>query len=166
MLRALGSCLTNKYSEGYPAQREDNGRKGRYYGGCEYVDQIEEYCCHTWREVFSTDYHVNVQPHSGSQANMAAYLSVIKPGDTILAMNLNNGGHLTHGSSVNFSGRLFHTAFYDVDENGFLNYDDIAEKIRTYCPALVLAGASAYSRIIDFDRIYKIICDTAEEVKS
>lgn len=166
MLRALGSCLTNKYSEGYPAQREDNGRKGRYYGGCEYVDQIEEYCCHKWREVFSTDYHVNVQPHSGSQANMAAYLSVIKPGDTILAMNLNNGGHLTHGSSVNFSGRLFHTAFYDVDENGFLNYDDIAEKIRTYCPALVLAGASAYSRIIDFDRIYKIICDTAEEVKS
>ena len=165
MLRALGSCLTNKYSEGYPAQREDNGRKGRYYGGCEYVDQIEEYCCHKWREVFSTDYHVNVQPHSGSQANMAAYLSVIKPGDTILAMNLNNGGHLTHGSSVNFSGRLFHTAFYDVDENGFLNYDDIAEKIRTYRPALVLAGASAYSRIIDFDRIYKIICDTAEEVK-
>ena len=165
MLRALGSCLTNKYSEGYPAQREDNGRKGRYYGGCEYVDQIEEYCCHKWREVFSTDYHVNVQPHSGSQANMAAYLSVIKPGDTILAMNLNNGGHLTHGSSVNFSGRLFKTAFYDVDENGFLNYDDIAEKIRTYRPALVLAGASAYSRIIDFDRIYKIICDTAEEVR-
>ena len=165
MLRALGSCLTNKYSEGYPAQREDNGRKGRYYGGCEYVDQIEEYCCHKWREVFSTDYHVNVQPHSGSQANMAAYLSVIKPGDTILAMNLNNGGHLTHGSSVNFSGRLFKTAFYDVDENGFLNYDDIAEKIRSCRPALVLAGASAYSRIIDFDRIYKIICDTAEEVK-
>lgn len=165
MLCALGSCLTNKYSEGYPAQREDNGRKGRYYGGCEYVDQIEEYCCHKWREVFSTDYHVNVQPHSGSQANMAAYLSVIKPGDTILAMNLNNGGHLTHGSSVNFSGRLFKTAFYDVDENGFLNYDDIAEKIRSYRPALVLAGASAYSRIIDFDRIYKIICDTAEEVR-
>lgn len=165
MLRALGSCLTNKYSEGYPAQREDNGRKGRYYGGCEYVDQIEEYCCHKWREVFSTDYHVNVQPHSGSQANMAAYLSVIKPGDTILAMNLNNGGHLTHGSSVNFSGRLFKTAFYDVDENGFLNYDDIAEKIRSSRPALVLAGASAYSRIIDFDRIYKIICDTAEEVR-
>ena len=165
VLRALGSCLTNKYSEGYPAQREDNGRKGRYYGGCEYVDQIEEYCCHKWREVFSTDYHVNVQPHSGSQANMAAYLSVIKPGDTILAMNLNNGGHLTHGSSVNFSGRLFKTAFYDVDENGFLNYDDIAEKIRSCRPALVLAGASAYSRIIDFDRIYKIICDTAEEVR-
>ena len=162
MLRALGSCLTNKYSEGYPAQREDNGRKGRYYGGCEHVDQIEEYCCHKWREVFSTDYHVNVQPHSGSQANMAAYLSVIKPGDTILAMNLNN---LTHGSSVNFSGRLFKTAFYDVDENGFLNYDDIAEKIRSCRPALVLAGASAYSRIIDFDRIYKIICDTAEEVR-
>ena len=165
MLRALGSCLTNKYSEGYPAQREDNGRKGRYYGGCEYVDQIEEYCCHKWREVFSTDYHVNVQPHSGSQANMAAYLSIIKPGATILAMNLNNGGHLTHGSSVNFSGRLFKTAFYDVDENGFLNYDDIAVKIRSCRPALVLAGASAYSRIIDFDRIYKIICDTAEEVR-
>lgn len=129
------------------------------------MDQIEEYCCHKWREVFNTDYHVNVQPHSGSQANMAAYLSVIKPGDTILAMNLNNGGHLTHGSSVNFSGRLFNTVFYDVDENGFLNYDDIADKIREHHPALVLAGASAYSRIIDFDRIYKIICDTADEVK-
>lgn len=165
VLRALGSCLTNKYSEGYPAEREDNGRKGRYYGGCEYVDQIEEYCCRKWREVFNTDYHVNVQPHSGSQANMAAYLSVIKPGDTILAMDLNNGGHLTHGSSVNFSGRLFNTVFYDVDENGFLNYEDIALKIREHRPALVLAGASAYSRIIDFDRIYKIICDTAEEVK-
>lgn len=97
---------------------------------------------------------------------MAAYLSVIKPGDTILAMNLNNGGHLTHGSSVNFSGRLFNTVFYDVDDNGFLNYDDIAAKIREYHPALVLAGASAYSRIIDFDRIYKIICDTAEQVRS
>ena len=165
MLRALGSCLTNKYSEGYPAQREDNGRKGRYYGGCEYVDQIEEYCCHKWREVFSTDYHVNVQPHSGANANLAAYMSVLQPGDTVLAMSLNNGGHLTHGSSVNFSGRLFKTAFYDVDENGFLNYDDIAEKIRSCRPALVLAGASAYSRIIDFDRIYKIICDTAEEVR-
>ena len=157
VMAAMGSPLTNKYAEGYPGKR--------YYGGCEYVDQIEEYCCHKWREVFSTDYHVNVQPHSGSQANMAAYLSVIKPGDTILAMNLNNGGHLTHGSSVNFSGRLFKTAFYDVDENGFLNYDDIAEKIRSCRPALVLAGASAYSRIIDFDRIYKIICDTAEEVR-
>ena len=164
VLRAVGSCLTNKYAEGYPAERV-SGNRGRYYGGCEIVNELEEYCCAMWKKVFHTDYHVNVQPHSGSQANMAAYLSVIKPGDTILAMNLNNGGHLTHGSSVNFSGRLFKTAFYDVDENGFLNYDDIAEKIRSCRPALVLAGASAYSRIIDFDRIYKIICDTAEEVR-
>lgn len=103
VLRAVGSCLTNKYSEGYPAQRE-LGNKGRYYGGCHVVDQLEEYCVQKWKEVFHTDYHVNVQPHSGASANQAAYTAVLKPGDTILAMNLNNGGHLTHGSAVNFSG--------------------------------------------------------------
>lgn len=156
VMRAVGSCLTNKYSEGYPAVRT-SGNKGRYYGGCQYVDELEEYCCDKWREAFNTDYHVNVQPHSGSQANMAAYFSVLKPGDTILAMSLDNGGHLTHGSGVNFSGKLFNTVFYNVDANGFIDYDDIDRKIKEYHPDLVLAGASAYSRIIDFERIYNII---------
>lgn len=165
VMRAVGSCLTNKYSEGYPAVRT-SGNKGRYYGGCRYVDELEEYCCDKWREVFNTDYHVNVQPHSGSQANMAAYFSVLKPGDTILAMSLDNGGHLTHGSSVNFSGKLFNTVFYNVDANGFIDYDDIDRKIKESNPALVLAGASAYSRIIDFERIYNIIkANSTDEYK-
>ena len=156
VLEAMGSCLTNKYAEGYPAERS-SGNKGRYYGGCEVVNEIEEYCCGLWRKVFNTDYHVNVQPHSGSQANACAYAAVLNPGDTILAMNLNNGGHLSHGSSVNFSGKLYDVKFYDVDENGFIDYEDLENKIRYYRPKLVLAGASAYSRIIDFERIYKII---------
>lgn len=156
VLEAMGSCLTNKYAEGYPAERS-SGNKGRYYGGCEVVNEIEEYCCGLWRKVFNTDYHVNVQPHSGSQANACAYAAVLRPGDTILAMNLNNGGHLSHGSSVNFSGKLYDVKFYDVDENGFIDYEDLENKIRYYRPKLVLAGASAYSRIIDFERIHRII---------
>lgn len=156
VLEAMGSCLTNKYAEGYPAERS-SGNKGRYYGGCEVVNEIEEYCCNLWRKVFNTNYHVNVQPHSGSQANACAYAAVLNPGDTILAMNLNNGGHLSHGSSVNFSGKLYDVKFYDVDENGFIDYEDLENKIRYYRPKLVLAGASAYSRIIDFEKIYKII---------
>ena len=156
VLEAMGSCLTNKYAEGYPTERI-SGNKGRYYGGCEVVNEIEEYCCSLWRKVFNTDYHVNVQPHSGSQANACAYAAVLRPGDTILAMNLNNGGHLTHGSSVNFSGKLYDVKFYDVDENGFIDYEDLENKIRYYKPKLVLAGASAYSRIIDFERIHRII---------
>lgn len=149
VMKAVGSCLTNKYSEGYPAQRP-SGNRGRYYGGCQYVDELEEYCCRQWQAVFQTDYHVNVQPHSGSSANLAAYMSVLKPGDTILAMSLNNGGHLTHGSPVNFSGKLFHMEFYGVDENGFIDYEDVLRKARECRPQLILAGASAYSRIIDF----------------
>lgn len=149
VMKAVGSCLTNKYSEGYPAQRP-SGNRGRYYGGCQYVDELEEYCCHQWQDVFQTDYHVNVQPHSGSSANLAAYMSVLKPGDTILAMSLNNGGHLTHGSPVNFSGKLFHMEFYGVDENGFIDYEDVRRKARECRPQLILAGASAYSRTIDF----------------
>ena len=149
VMKAVGSCLTNKYSEGYPAQRP-SGNRGRYYGGCQYVDELEEYCCRQWQAVFQTDYHVNVQPHSGSSANLAAYMSVLKPGDTILAMSLNNGGHLTHGSPVNFSGKLFHMEFYGVDENGFIDYEDVRRKARECRPQLILAGASAYSRIIDF----------------
>lgn len=149
VMKAVGSCLTNKYSEGYPAQRP-SGNRGRFYGGCQYVDELEEYCCHQWQAVFQTDYHVNVQPHSGSSANLAAYMSVLKPGDTILAMVLNNGGHLTHGSPVNFSGKLFHMEFYGVDENGFIDYEDVRRKARECRPQLILAGASAYSRTIDF----------------
>lgn len=149
VMKAVGSCLTNKYSEGYPAQRP-SGNRGRFYGGCQYVDELEEYCCHQWQAVFQTDYHVNVQPHSGSSANPAAYMSVLKPGDTILAMSLNNGGHLTHGSPVNFSGKLFHMEFYGVDENGFIDYEDVRRKARECRPQLILAGASAYSRTIDF----------------
>ena len=152
VLRAVGSCLTNKYAEGYPAVR-DTGSRGRYYGGCRWVDEIEQYCCDKWREAFGTDYHVNVQPHCGSNANLAAFMSVLKPGDTILSMSLSNGGHLTHGSPVNFSGKLFHIVSYDVTADGFIDYDDLARKAAAEHPALILAGASAYSRIIDFARI-------------
>ncbi len=151
VLRAVGSVLTNKYAEGYPAEHA-SGNRGRYYGGCGVVDELEEYCCQKWQEAFSTDYHVNVQPHSGSSANLAAYMSVLKPGDTVLAMDLSNGGHLTHGSSVNFSGRLFNFVFYNVDENGFIDYADLEAKAESLKPALILAGASAYSRVIDFER--------------
>lgn len=149
ILKAMGSCLTNKYSEGYPGKR--------YYGGCQVIDKIETYCQQKWQEVFNTDYHVNVQPHSGSSANLAAYMAVLKPGDTILAMDLNNGGHLTHGSSVNFSGKLFNIIFYGVTDDGYIDYNDMEEKIYTHHPNLILTGASAYSRIIDFERIRKII---------
>jgi len=162
IIKAIGSCLTNKYAEGYPSNRK-SGREGRYYGGTKYVDEIEEYCCDLWKQVFKTDYHVNVQPHSGSQANFAAYMSVLNPGDSILTMSLDNGGHLTHGAPVNFSGKLFTTHFYDVDEDGFIDYLDIKNKIREYRPSLVLAGASAYSRIIDFYRIKKIIDDCSSD---
>ena len=151
VLRAVGSCLTNKYSEGYPARRA-LGNQGRYYGGCAVVDQLEEYCIARWKEVFHTDYHVNVQPHSGSSANLAAYFALLQPGDSILSMSLSNGAHLTHGSPVNFSGKLYDMHFYDVDENGFIDYDAMARMARTLRPKLILAGASAYSRIIDYRR--------------
>lgn len=156
VLKALGSCLTNKYSEGYP-DCERSGNRGRYYGGCQYVDMIEQECCDLWKQVFSTNYHVNVQPHSGSQANYAAYAAVLKPGDTILAMNLENGGHLTHGSSVNFSGKLYNMVFYGVDSNGYIDYDDLYNKLIEFKPKLVVAGASAYPREIDFRRICELI---------
>ena len=149
VLRAVGSVLTNKYSEGYPPVRE-SGNKGRYYGGCEVVNELEEYCCQQWKQVFRTDYHVNVQPHSGSSANLAAFWSVLRPGDSILSMSLDNGGHLTHGSPVNFSGRLFEMHFYDVDARGFIDMADVRAKALEHRPKLILAGASAYSRVIDF----------------
>jgi len=149
VLRAVGSVLTNKYSEGYPVQRA-SGNRGRYYGGCEVINELEEYCCQQWKQVFSTDYHVNVQPHSGSQANMAAFLSVLTPGDRILSMRLDNGGHLTHGSPVNFSGKLFDMCFYGINDEGFIDMADVRAKALEFRPKLILAGASAYSRVIDF----------------
>lgn len=155
---AVGSVLCNKYTEGYP----DN----RYYGGCEHYDELERLCQKRWLQVFGVEdsYHCNVQPHSGSQANFAAYMSVLKFGDCILSMSLENGGHLTHGSSANFSGRVYDIVFYNVDENGFIDYDDIENKIRKHRPKVVVAGASAYSRTIDFARIKGIIdaCSDSE----
>ena len=151
VLRAVGSCLTNKYSEGYPAHRA-MGNQGRYYGGCHVVDELEEYCIAKWKEVFATDYHVNVQPHSGSSANMAAYMALLQPGDTVLSMSLANGGHLTHGSPVNFSGKLYDLHFYDVDGNGLIDYDGMERMALALRPKLIIAGASAYSRTIDFAR--------------
>ncbi len=156
VLRAVGSCFTNKYCEGYPKERA-LGNKGRYYGGCQYADELEEYCGQKWKEVFNTDYHVNVQPHSGSQANFAAYMSILEPKDKILAMDLNNGGHLTHGSGVNFSGKLYNFEFYRTDSNGYIDYEDLKEKISSFRPKLVVAGASAYPRIIEFKKIRELI---------
>lgn len=145
---AVGSCLTNKYSEGYPGKR--------YYGGCINCDELESYCQETWKKVFNTDYHVNVQPHSGSNANYAGYMAVINPGDTVLSMELNNGAHLTHGSPVNFSGKLYNFVFYGVDKNGYIDYDQAQELALKHKPKLIMAGASAYSRIIDFKRFREI----------
>ena len=158
VLRAVGSCLTNKYAEGYPAKRT-MGNQGRYYGGCQVVDELEEYCVQKWKEVFHTDYHVNVQPHSGSSANEAVYLALLQPGDKLLSMSLSNGGHLTHGSPVNLSGKIYDVHFYDVDEEGFIDYDAMERLAHEIRPRLLLAGASAYSRIIDFERFARVAQD-------
>ena len=151
VMRAVGSCLTNKYSEGHPAHRE-MGNQWRYYGGCLVGDELETYCIAKWREVFHTDYHVNVQPHSGTSANLAAYMALLQPGDTVLSMSLANGGHLTHGSPVNFSGKLYDLHFYDVDGDGLIDYDGMERMALALRPKLIIAGASAYSRTIDFAR--------------
>lgn len=159
VLAACGSCLSWKYAEGYPYVRT-SGNTSRYYGGTEFVDELEEYCCNTWRKVFNTDYHVNVQPHSGSQANFEGYKVLINPGDTVLSMSLDNGAHLTHGSSVNFSGKTYNMVFYDVDENGYIDMGDVRKKALMCRPKLIMAGASAYSRKIDF----KTFSEIAKEV--
>ena len=148
VLKAVGSCLTNKYAEGVPGKR--------YYGGCDNVDEIEDLCREAWKQVFDTDYHVNVQPHSGSQANLAAYQAVMVPGDTLLSMSLNDGGHLTHGSSVNQSGKLYNVVFYGTDANGFIDMEDVRKKALEHRPKVILAGASAYARILDFDAFRRI----------
>ncbi|CDK30874.1 serine hydroxymethyltransferase [Candidatus Babela massiliensis] len=148
ILEATGSILTNKYAEGYP--------KKRYYAGCEFIDQIEELAIKRCKELFKAE-HVNVQPHSGSQANMAVYNAILNPGDTIMGMSLSSGGHLTHGHSVNFSGSIYKTVQYDVNSNTHqLDYDNIEKLAQIYKPKLIIAGASAYSRFIDFERFSKI----------
>src|ERR1700733_4941717 len=141
VLEAMGSALTNKYAEGLPGKR--------YYGGCEIVDQIEQIAIDRAKELFGAE-HANVQPHSGAQANYAAMSVFLKPGDTFLGMDLSNGGHLTHGSPVNFSGMLYKAISYGVTDDGILDYDDMRRKAREHKPKLVLAGYSAYSRVIDF----------------
>lgn len=162
VLAAMGSCLQNKYAEGYPSDRT-SGREGRYYGGCQYIDELEELCCDRWRKVFHTDYHVNVQPHSGSQANAAVYMALLDMADYILMPSWDLGAHLTHGSQVNFSGKLFNVITYNADENGRIDYYDIEKKLKEYQPRLILAGASAYSRFIDFEKIYNIINKVRDE---
>src|SRR3990167_22286 len=144
VLQAQGTVLTNKYAEGYPGKR--------YYGGCEYVDVVERLAIDRAKELFHTE-AVNVQPHSGSQANMASYLALIKPGDTILGMNLSHGGHLTHGSPVNFSGQLFNVVSYGVDREGHrIDFDEVRNLAKKNNPKLIIAGASAYPRTIDFKK--------------
>lgn len=146
--KAVGSELTNKYAEGYPNKR--------YYGGCEIHDQIESLAINRAKELFNAE-HANVQPHSGSNANMAAYFALTNPGDTILAMNLDHGGHLTHGNKVNFSGRLFNFVSYGVTrEENLIDYDAVLDQALKHKPKIIVAGASAYSRIIDFERFYRI----------
>jgi glycine hydroxymethyltransferase len=148
VLHAMGSILTNKYAEGYPSKR--------YYAGCEYIDQIELLAVKAAKQLFGAD-HVNVQPHSGTQANMAVYLAMLSPGDTILSMSLDSGGHLSHGYSKNFSGTFFKTASYGVDkETECLDYDTIMRRAQQSKPRLIIAGASSYSRSIDFERFAEI----------
>ena len=146
---AMATCLTNKYAEGYPGHR--------YYGGCEFVDEVENLAIARAKQLFGAE-HANVQPHSGSQANMAAYMALLQPGDAILGMDLNHGGHLTHGSPVNFSGKLYRFHSYATDENGLIDYNAVREQALAVRPRMIVAGASAYPRTIDFS-IFRNICD-------
>ena len=147
VLAAMGSVLTNKYAEGYPGHR--------YYGGCAWVDEVENIARERACRLFGAQ-HANVQPHSGAQANLAVYFALLNVGDTVLGMDLSNGGHLTHGSPVNMSGKNYRFVPYGVDENGYLDYEDLARKAREHHPKLIVAGASAYARTIDFERIGRI----------
>ena len=147
VMAAMGSPLTNKYAEGYPAKR--------YYGGCEYVDVVENLAIERAKQVFGCEY-VNVQPHSGAQANMAAFFAIMNPGDTFMGMNLAHGGHLTHGSPVNLSGKYFHVVPYGVNDEGYIDYDEVLRIAKECQPKLIVAGASAYARAIDFKRFREI----------
>lgn len=152
VMEAQGSILTNKYAEGYPSKR--------YYGGCEYVDIVENIARDRMKELFGAE-HANVQPHSGSQANMGVYFTILNPGDKVLGMNLSHGGHLTHGSGVNFSGKNYNFIAYGVDENGYIDYEALRKQALEEKPKLIVSGASAYPRIIDFKKIREI-CDEAQ----
>ena len=147
VLEAMGSVLTNKYAEGYPSHR--------YYGGCVNVDSVESLAIERAKKLFGAE-HANVQPHSGSQANMAVYMAMLTPGDTIMGMDLSNGGHLTHGSKVNFSGKLYNFISYGINEDGYIDYDDVLAKALEYKPKMIVAGASAYPRKIDFKKFREI----------
>lgn len=147
VLYAMGSVLTNKYAEGYPGKR--------YYGGCENVDVVENIAIERVKKLFGCEY-ANVQPHSGAQANMAVFFAMLNPGDTYMGMSLDAGGHLSHGSPVNFSDKYFNCVPYGVDENGYIDYDNILELVKQYKPKLIIAGASAYPRIIDFKKFREI----------
>lgn len=147
VLEAVGSKLTNKYSEGYPDKR--------YYGGCVNIDVVEKLAIKRAKELFGAE-HANVQPHSGSSANMAVYMSVLSPGDTVLGMDLSNGGHLTHGSPVSFSGKLYNFVSYGVDSEGYIDFSDVEKKANEYKPKMIVAGASAYPRSIDFNKFREI----------
>ena len=152
VLQAQGSALTNKYAEGYPGKR--------YYGGCEFVDIVESLAIERARRLFGADY-ANVQPHSGSQANAAAYMALLNPGDTILGMSLAHGGHLTHGAKVNFSGKIYHAIQYGLDtETGLIDYDQVEALAREHRPRMIVAGFSAYSRVVDWQR-FRDIADEA-----
>mgnify|MGYP000236489514 FL=1 len=147
VMSAMGSILTNKYAEGYPGRR--------YYGGCECVDVVENLAIERAKKLFGCDY-ANVQPHSGAQANMAVFIAMLKPGDTVMGMNLDHGGHLTHGSPVNFSGMYFNIVPYGVNDEGYIDYDELEKKAMEAKPKLIVAGASAYCRTIDFKRFREI----------
>lgn len=149
VMAAVGSCLTCKYAEGYPGRR--------YYGGCSAVDGLETYCQQKWREVFNTDYHVNVQPHSGTNANLAAYMAVLQHGDKVLSMSLESGGHLSHGMPLNASGKIYDFIHYGVRADGWIDYVDFGQKLNLYKPKMVVIGASAYSRQIDYDAFHRIL---------
>lgn len=148
ILKYLGSEFTNKYTEGYPGKR--------YYGGCEFYDELETYCQELWKDVFSTTYHVNVQPHSGTSANLAAIAAVVNPGETILSMSLDAGGHLSHGARVSQVGKLYNIINYGVDQDGWIDYDKVAKLADQWRPKLIICGASAYSRKIDYIRFAEI----------
>ena len=147
VMAAMGSPLTNKYAEGYPGKR--------YYGGCEYVDVVENLAIERAKELFGCDY-ANVQPHSGAQANMAVFFAIVKPGDTVMGMNLNHGGHLTHGSPVNMSGTYFNIVPYGVNDDGFIDYEELRRIALEAKPKLIVAGASAYARAIDFKKFREV----------
>ena len=175
VLEAMGSVLTNKYMEGRPIRDDEipqglvyykksdlinimpEGSLGkRYYNGAHVIDKIEFLACCRFQELFNTDYHVNVQPHSGAQANMAVFEALLDYGDTVLSMDLSNGGHLSHGSPVNYSGKHFNVIQYGINENGEIDYDEVQELAEKHCPKLIICGASNYSKIIDFKRFAEI----------